>query len=102
MTELPEPACTVSPYGVNHIYWGAGHEQAGGGSPLFTKAQMLQFRRDALNEAALVCEVHQTKWLKEAARHKRGRFSEFEQRDLERAHLCEKDARAIHKLKDET
>jgi hypothetical protein len=52
MIKLPEPACTVSPYEVNHIFWEAGHEQAGCGSSLFTEAQMLQFRRDALDEAA--------------------------------------------------
>ena len=51
MTKLPEPACTVSPYEVNHIFWEAGHEQAGCGSSLFTESQMLQFRRDALEEA---------------------------------------------------
>ena len=56
MTKLPEPACTVSPYEVNHIYWEAGHEQAGCGSSLFTETQMLQFRRDALEEAARVCD----------------------------------------------
>jgi hypothetical protein len=54
MTKLPEPACTVSRYKVNHIYWEDGHEQSGCGSPLFTKAQMLQFRRDVLEEARLL------------------------------------------------
>jgi len=84
MTKLPEPACTVSPYEVNHIFWEAGHEQAGCGSSLFTEDQMLQFRRDALWEAEELCRSLAVTdcWDSNIARHD-----------------C---ADAIQKLKDET
>lgn len=35
-----EPACNVSPYEVNTIYWNAGHADAGCNSPLYTAAQV--------------------------------------------------------------
>jgi len=65
MTELPEPVI-------------AREECAVSSGEYYTRDQMLQFRRDALEEAARVCDEYRYEW--------RGRTY----------------AQAIRKLKDET
>jgi hypothetical protein len=85
MTKLPEPLSEVSEdldekegfsYKTVQLSW----DSAPTGTKLFTEAQMLQFRRDALEEAAMVCD---------SLAHY-GEVSGI---------LC---AKAIRKLKDET
>ncbi len=73
MTEvkMPEPACNVTPYDVNSVYWQAGHEDAYCKSPLYTEAQLKQYGddrgREALEMAALKFET-QHAWLTNALR----------------------------------
>jgi len=71
MTKLPEP---VTLHRVSLDRYGMAPFDVRG----YTEAQMLQFRRDALEEAALVCDEYRYEW--------RGKTY----------------AQAIRKLKDET
>ena len=87
MTKLPEPYSTVgSLLGEIGTFAAMGYNLRRGDG-LYTEDQMLQFRRDALEEAAKCCE-----WLANAV-------SNSNDVAIQNRHLC---ATEIRKLKDET